>query len=134
MVWLVLEPALESWRSESGQLDPLLLARRGDWVHLAAVAYFHPKAIQSSRSSYSQHTVLHMAALHGEEQCVDIAIKAGATVNEPNGQDKTALHVALGTGHHDRYIRVARRLIEAGAIADCWELRWVCPQMLTSGS
>ena len=81
---------------------------------MAHVCYFRPMAVACARSSHSQHTVLHVAALHGDHRCVGVVLRADAVVDATNLQHKTPLHLAVEAGH----LEVVKLLLEAGACVD----------------
>ena len=81
---------------------------------MAHVCYFRPMAVASTRSSHSKHTVLHVAALHGDHQCVRVVLRVDVEVDATNLQHKTPLHLAVEAGH----LEVVKLLLEAGAHVD----------------
>ena len=113
---VILNNALKAWSADCEFLDPLALAPANTRarISMAHVCYFRPMAIVCTRSNYSKHTVLHVAALHGGKQSVRLVLKAGAVVDATNLQYKTPLHLAVEVGH----LEVVKLLLEAGACVD----------------
>ena len=81
---------------------------------MTRVWYFRPMAIVCTCSNYSKHTVLHVVALHGDNQSARLVLKAGAIVGATNLQHKTPLHLAVEVGH----LELVKSLLEAGACVD----------------
>ena len=112
---IILCHALEVLSSDCEFLDPLALARAS--ISMAHVCYFRPMAVASTRSSHSKHTVLHVAALQGDHQCVRVVLRVDVEVDATNLQHNprpAPLHLAVEAWH----LGVAKLLLEAGAHVD----------------
>ncbi|XP_004621110.1 protein phosphatase 1 regulatory subunit 27 [Sorex araneus] len=57
---------------------------------------------------------LHLAVLSGRLECVQLLVKLGADIQQPDAKGSTALHVACRSGFRD----IARYLISLGADRD----------------
>jgi ankyrin repeat protein len=106
-----------SWRALKAHVDSLTAegqlfdaAKNGDVERLVALLDAHPEKLQARNKPY-EHTMLHVAALAGHREVVDLLLRRGLDVNAREKGDNTyAMHWAVAAGHLD----VVRRLADAG--------------------
>jgi ankyrin repeat protein len=106
-----------SWRTLKAHIDGLTVegqlfdaAKNGDTRALAALLDANPEKLEARNKPY-EHTLLHIAALAGKLENVDLLLRRGLDVNVREKGDNTyAMHWAAAAGHLD----VVRRLADAG--------------------
>ena len=89
--------------------DILAAAAKGDVDEVAAVLSMDNRVTRAKDAQ--GHTPLHLAAMHGHADAVDILLHNNADPNAIDGAGRTALALAEGAGHGD----VVARLRAAGA-------------------
>jgi ankyrin repeat protein len=89
--------------------DILSAAAKGDVDEVAAVLSMDNRLARATDPA--GRTPLHLAAMHGHADTVDMLIHNSADPNARDAEGRTALALAEGAGHRD----VAARLRAAGA-------------------
>jgi ankyrin repeat protein len=89
---------------KSDSLEELLLA-------ISDVLVLEDRAISVTEIGYCGDTPLHVAAIWGDVQAIDMLVLAGADLDAPGEFHFTPLRHAVGQGH----VEAARRLLELGA-------------------
>src|SRR3954471_6394483 len=85
-------------------LEELLLA-------ISDVLVLEKRAIGVNEVGYNNHRPLHVAAVWGDVQAIEMLVAAGAEVDTRGEFHFTPLREAVGQGH----VAAARRLLELGA-------------------